>query len=182
MEDDILSSEPNTSPLPTPPILPEDLPIEDPMPSSSLDDVIIFPPVQRQSSRQRQPPTLDDAFTIKDLGEIRYFLGLEVARSEDGIVLNQRKYVYDILQDSKLVDCKAARFPMQRNLKLSIDQGQLLDDQELYRRLVGRLLYLNLTRPDISYASQHLSQFVSSPRVPHLAAALHVVRYLKGTE
>ncbi|KAL8150855.1 hypothetical protein V2J09_020663 [Rumex salicifolius] len=59
---------------------------------------------------------------------------------------------------------------------LSTESGELLQDPEVYRRLVGRLLYLNLTRPDLSYAAQHLSQFVSAPRVPHLDAALHVMR------
>ncbi|KAK9667940.1 hypothetical protein RND81_13G022200 [Saponaria officinalis] len=77
--------------------------------------------------------------------------------------------------------CKVAVFPLPRGMKLSLEDGELLPDPELYRRLIGRLLYLNLTRPDLSYSVQHLSQFVSSPKVPHLQAALHIVRYLKGT-
>ncbi|KAK9749334.1 hypothetical protein RND81_02G118600 [Saponaria officinalis] len=80
-----------------------------------------------------------------------------------------------------MLDCTPASFPLPRGLKLSTDDGLPLDDPEVYRRLIGRLLYLNMTRPDISYAVQHLSQFMSSPRQPHLQAALHVVRYLKGT-
>ncbi|KAL8143115.1 hypothetical protein V2J09_016147 [Rumex salicifolius] len=74
---------------------------------------------------------LNTTFTIKGLGEIRYFMGIEVA--------------CQIL----LVDCKEAKFPLQKQLKLSIDQGELLEDLEIYKRLVDRLLYLNLTRPNI---------------------------------
>ncbi|KAK9690340.1 hypothetical protein RND81_09G121100 [Saponaria officinalis] len=77
--------------------------------------------------------------------------------------------------------CRAASFPLPRGLKLSLTDGELLPDPEVYRRLIGRLLYLNLTRPDLSYSVQHLSQFVSCPRVPHMQAALHIVRYLQGT-
>ncbi|XP_074314475.1 secreted RxLR effector protein 161-like [Silene latifolia] len=74
-----------------------------------------------------------------------------------------------------------SEFPMPRGLKLSTDTGDLLEEPEKYRRLVGRLLYLNMTRPDISYSVQHLSQFVSQPRMPHMQAAIHVLKYLKKT-
>ncbi|KAL8153362.1 hypothetical protein V2J09_011122 [Rumex salicifolius] len=75
----------------------------------------------------------------------------------------------------------AVHFPLPARLKLRLDQGVLLEDAEQYRRLVDRLLYLSLTRPDLSYAVQHLSQFVSQPRLPHFQAAIHVLRYLKGS-
>ena len=59
--------------------------------------------------------------------------------------------------------------------------GEILDEPDMYRRLIGRLLYISLTRPDICYAVQHLSQFMSMSRKPHWEAAMHVLRYLKGT-
>ncbi|KAL9231947.1 hypothetical protein vseg_007105 [Gypsophila vaccaria] len=124
---------------------------------------------------------LDTTFTIKDLGYIRYFLGLEVIRSSEGILVNQRKYVRDLISDAGMNNCSPAPFPLPRGLKLTIDDGVLLSDPEVYRKIIGKLLYLNLTRPDISYAVQHLSQYMSSPREPHLQAAVHVIRYLKGT-
>jgi len=98
-----------------------------------------------------------------------------------GTFLNQRKYVLDILQDAGLTGAKPARFPLLKGLKLSSKLGELLPDFEAYRRIIGRLLYLTITGPDISYAVQHLSQFLQHPCVPHYQAALHVLRYLKGT-
>ena len=80
-----------------------------------------------------------------------------------------------------MIGCKPTNSPLPTNLKLSVDQGELLSNPEVYRRLVGRLLYLNITRPHISYSVQHLSQFVSQPRKPHLQAAFHLLKYLKGT-
>ncbi|KAK9672332.1 hypothetical protein RND81_12G093600 [Saponaria officinalis] len=112
---------------------------------------------------------------------MRYFLGLEVVRNDSGILLNQRKYILDIIKDLKMKNCSEANYPMCRGLKLSTETGLLLEQPEAYRRLIGRLLYLNLTRPDISYCVQHLSQFICQPRQPHMQAALHFVRYLKGT-
>jgi len=124
---------------------------------------------------------LHSTFTIKDLRLARYFLGIEIARSSVGTILNQRKYVLDILQDAGLTSVKPAKFPLPKGLHLTVDTGDLLSDPSAYRRLVGRLLYLTLTRPDISYSVQHLNQFLQHPRQPHYEAALHVLRYLKGT-
>ena len=124
---------------------------------------------------------LDKAFTIKDLGDIRYFLGIEVIRNSCGTLLSQRKYISDIIKDLNLATSKPVSSPLPKGLGLSTDQGEILEDPEVYRRLVGRLLYLNITRPDLSYATQHLSQFLSCPRKPHLQAAMYVVRYLKHT-
>ena len=111
----------------------------------------------------------------------RYFLGIEIARSSTGTFLNQRKYILDILIDAGLTAAKPAKFPLPQGLKLSTDVGDLLPNPEVFRRIVGRLLYLTLTTPDISYVVQHLSQFLQAPRQPHYHAALHVLRYLKGT-
>ncbi|XP_048491475.1 uncharacterized mitochondrial protein AtMg00810-like [Beta vulgaris subsp. vulgaris] len=125
---------------------------------------------------------LDEAFTIKDLGDLTYFLGIEVHRNDKGIFLSQRKYIKDILVDAGMEECFVAPAPLSTGLKLSPEVGDLLDSTpDVYRRLVGRLLYLGITRPDLSYSVQHLSQFMHSPRVPHLKAALHVLKYLKGT-
>ncbi|WOG98596.1 hypothetical protein DCAR_0417940 [Daucus carota subsp. sativus] len=124
---------------------------------------------------------LHQKFTIKDLGDLKYFLGVEVLRTSDGIHLNQRKYILDLLAAAHLSDCNSADFPLSKGLHLSTNDVPKLPDPEKYRRIIGKLLYLNLTRPDISYAVQQLSQFLQAPAQPHYEAALHVLRYLKGT-
>lgn len=102
-------------------------------------------------------------------------------RNKKGTILNQRKYVLDILRSTGTEDYKPTKCPFPKGFKLSVDQREVLDYLEIYRRIIGKLLYLNMTRPDISYSVQQLSQFLQEPRKPHLHAAMHVVKYLVGT-
>uniref|UniRef100_A0A5B6ZV70 Integrase catalytic domain-containing protein n=1 Tax=Davidia involucrata TaxID=16924 RepID=A0A5B6ZV70_DAVIN len=120
------------------------------------------------------------SFLTKDLGKLRYFLGIEVARSKAGISLSQRKYTLDILKETGYLGSKPVATSMDVNLKLFLDMGDLVDDPEMYRRLVGKLIYLTITRPDISYAVSIVSQFMTSPRVPHLDAVIRILKYLKN--
>ena len=123
---------------------------------------------------------LNQKFKLKDMGALRYFLGLKVARTTKGIYLCQKKYALEILEDAGLLGCKLVKIPMDPNLKLSKHEGSLLDDPRQYRRLVGRLLYLSITRPDITFAVHKLSQFMAKPRKPHLKVVLKVLQYLKN--
>ncbi|XP_026437143.1 uncharacterized protein LOC113335250 [Papaver somniferum] len=120
-------------------------------------------------------------FSIKDLGRLQYFLGIEVSRSPKGIFLCQRKYVLDILKDSGLTGARVSSFPMDTHIKLLPTDGKDLTDPISFRRLIGRLLYLTVTRPDITYAVNYLSQFMQHPRTNHLDASHRVLHYLKGT-
>ncbi|CAL1351945.1 unnamed protein product [Linum trigynum] len=124
---------------------------------------------------------LNAAFNLKDLGDLSYFLGLEVTRNSKGLLLSQRKYISDLLSDHRFQDCKPVSTPMESNLRLGRTSGALLQDVAGYRSIVGSLIYLAATRPDISYAVQIVSQFMASPRTDHLAAVHRILRYLQGT-
>lgn len=106
---------------------------------------------------------------------------LEVAQSKHGIDLYQRKYVLEILEDTGFLASKPSRSPVDPNLTLTQSEGSLLADPSQYRRLIGRMIYLTITRPDLAYAVHILSQFMDKPRKPHLDAAHLVLRYLKTT-
>ncbi|GAA0187195.1 transmembrane signal receptor [Lithospermum erythrorhizon] len=122
-----------------------------------------------------------DAFTIKDLGVANYFLGIELFHTDSGLYMNQRKYILDILTDVNIIGCKPAASPMLTIVTLADDTSALLPDPNQFRRLIGWLLYLSFTRPDITYAIQQLSQYVNTLGDVHYKAALHVLKYLKGT-
>ena len=114
------------------------------------------------------------------MGDSRYFLGLEVARSDQGISLCQRKYVLEVLNDVGYLGCKLAKTPMEQNIKLSTYKGEELKDPSLYRRMIERLLYLTITRPDITYAIHRLSQYMVKPGKPHLDVVYRILQYLKN--
>ncbi|KAI5330217.1 hypothetical protein L3X38_029615 [Prunus dulcis] len=120
-------------------------------------------------------------FEIKDLGRLHYFLGVEVSYLPDSVHLTQNKYTLALLKRSNLLECKPATTPTASKTSLSSSHGSPLLDPTPYRQLVGALQYLTFTRPDISYAVQHVSQFMGSPTDVHFEAVKRILRYLKGT-
>lgn len=144
-----------------------------------VDDVIITGNDNATISHLKS--FLNSKFRIKDLGLLKYFLGIEVARSATGLFLSQRKYLLDILKDTGFLDSKPAPFPMEQHLRLVANDEAPLINPESYRRLVGRLIYLTITWPDLTYSVHMLSQFMHKPGKSHLDAAHRVLRYLKGT-
>lgn len=94
--------------------------------------------------------------------------------------MNQRKYTLHLLEDTSYLAAKPSSIPFDPNLKLYASVGQPIADPSSYRRLIGRLIYLTNSMPDISYVVQHLSQFVAKPLIPHYQAATRILRYLKS--
>ncbi|KAK8923598.1 hypothetical protein KSP39_PZI019101 [Platanthera zijinensis] len=145
-----------------------------------VDDILITG--NDTAGIQQIKEQLNSAFQTKDLGNLRYFLGLEVARLSDDLVLSQRKYCMDLLHDAGYSGCKPAETPMDANHKLSAhssDSDKLLTNPKYYRCLVGKLIYLTVTRPDISFAVGVVSRFMHAPRTSHLQAVERILRYLK---
>ena len=118
-------------------------------------------------------------FEIKDLGALKYFLGMEVARSRKGIVVSQRKYILDLLEETGMSGCRPADTPTELNVKLW-EKGNVPIDLERYQRLVGKLIYLAHTRLDIAFSVSVVSQFMHSPYEEHLEAVYQILRYLKS--
>jgi hypothetical protein len=116
---------------------------------------------------------------MKDLKH--YFLGLEVWQSLEKIFLNQGKYAVEIWKRFDMLECKSMNTHMETKLKLLVDTSSELVDATLYKQIIGSLMYLTNTRPDICFVVNTLSQFLVEPRRVHIVAAKRVMRYLKGT-
>uniref|UniRef100_A0A2N9IYG8 Uncharacterized protein n=1 Tax=Fagus sylvatica TaxID=28930 RepID=A0A2N9IYG8_FAGSY len=128
---------------------------------------------------------LSQHFEMKDLGTLSYFLRLEVTSSFDGYYLFQAKYAFDLLSKAVLTDSKIVSTPLELNVKLNTTDGEPLSDATLYRQLVGSLINLTVTRPDLAYAVHLVSQFLSALCSTHYAAVLRaavlcILRYIKG--
>ena len=107
-------------------------------------------------------------FVMKNLGRLKYFLGIKVLRSNKGIFISQKKYVLDLLVETGMLDCKPIETPMVMNHGLQMHEGGELADRMQYQRLVGKLIYLAHTRPDIAYAVGVFSRFMHRPQVQHM--------------
>ena len=123
---------------------------------------------------------LAQEFEVKDLGQLKYFLGIEISRGPKGMFLSQRKYVLDLLKETGMLGCRLAATPIEQNCRLSKDVGTPVD-KECYQRLVGRLISLSHTRPDIAFAVSVVSQFMHDPRSSHMDVVYHILRYLKSS-
>ena len=113
---------------------------------------------------QKLKENLFKEFEMKDLGKLKDFLRIEVLRSKKGIFINQKKYTLDLQAETGMLDCKPAETPIAVNHGLQIVKGAELADRGQYQRLVGKLIYLSHTRPDIAYAVGVVSQFMHQPQ------------------
>ena len=120
-------------------------------------------------------------FDMSDLGRMRYFLGLEILQNTHGIFVCQRKYVHDVLSRFGMKDCNAVKNPIVPGTKLSRNDAGPKVDATLFKQVVGSLMYLTTTRPDLMYGVSLISRFMTNPTENHWLAAKRILRYLKGT-
>ncbi|GJX54834.1 ribonuclease H-like domain-containing protein [Tanacetum coccineum] len=148
------------------------------------EDMYMLPPPGYFDKNETKVCKLKSKFKIKDLSELKYLLGIEVLKTEKGgLCLSQRKYCLELLHNYELLACKPVSTPLPENIILAHKESK--DDKFLknitsYQRLVGKLIYLTLTRPDISYSMHCLSQHMQAPLQSHMDLGLRVLRYLKG--
>jgi histone deacetylase 1/2 len=145
-----------------------------------VDDIIVAS--SSQAATDALLRDLRQEFALKDLGDLHYFLGIEVTHASHGLVLNQAKYAHDILVRANMSACTTMPTPLSSTEKISAREGVLLgpEDSTRYRSMVGALQYLTLTRPDISYAVNKVCQ-LHAPTTDHWTAAKRILRYVKGT-
>lgn len=124
---------------------------------------------------------LDQLFSVKDLGHISFFLGMQASPAPDGLLLTQSHYIESILHKANMHNSQPCSTPLAVGLQLSQHEGEPMSDPILYRQIVGALQYATITRPYICFAVNRVSQFMHSPREPHWAAVKRILRYLRGT-
>uniref|UniRef100_A0A803R1P3 Reverse transcriptase Ty1/copia-type domain-containing protein n=1 Tax=Cannabis sativa TaxID=3483 RepID=A0A803R1P3_CANSA len=144
-----------------------------------VDDILITGHDQHQV--QHVISTLQSKFALKILGPVSYFLGFEVIRDGSHLYLTQHKYTKDLLNSTQMNDSKSQPTPMCSTTKLSQHTGTPMKNPTMYRSVLGALQYLTMTRPDIAFAVNRLSQFQQAPTSDHWSACKRILRYLSGT-
>ncbi len=114
-----------------------------------VDDLIVGGDNEKEVEHVKR--LLKQKFDMKGLGELKFFLGIEVIRMPEGIWLSQRQYALDMLSKYGMGGCKPICVPLNQNGKLSTDAGEVLEDATMYRKIVGNLIYMTITRPDLNY-------------------------------
>lgn len=146
-----------------------------------VDDIIVT-----SSSSEAVLALLSDLrkdFALKDLGDLHYFLGIEVQHNSKGLLLSQERYAREILTRVGMLTCKPSPTPLSTSEKLSCNDGVQLssDDGTRYRSVVGALQYLTLTRPDLAFSVNKVCQFLHAPTTVHWTTVKRILRYVKNT-
>lgn len=120
-------------------------------------------------------------FDMSDLGCMIFFLGIEVLQKKEGIFICQRRYAEEVLRKFGMLESNSVSNPTVPGMKIHSDAEGVLVDETYYKQIVGSLMYLTSTRPDLMYATSLLSRYMAKPTELHLQFAKRVLRYLKGT-
>ena len=144
-----------------------------------VDDLLVTGDDTRLVEQFKQE--MMQAFEMTDLGLMTYFLGIEIKQSDNEVFISQKKYAKEILRKFQMEECKAVSTPMNQKEKLSKEDGDDKVDEGYYRSMIGCLMYLTATRPDILFAISLLSRFMHCASETHLVAARRILRYVKGT-
>jgi hypothetical protein len=145
-----------------------------------VDDIIITG--NSTTAIQQLVHKLNSEFSLKDLGKLDYFLGIEVHHSPSGsLLLSQSKYIKDLLQRANMINANSMASPMASSTKLSKFGSNNVSDPSYFRSIVGALQYATITRPEISFSVNKVCQFLSAPQEEHWKAVKRILRYLQGT-
>lgn len=144
-----------------------------------VDDLIITGSDELMFTKFKQ--SMMDEFDMTDLGKMRYFLGIEVLQKSNGIFISQKKHAQEVLERFRMDECNSVHNPIVPGVKLVKDEDGVKVDSTFYKQIVGSLMYLTATRPDIVLVVSLISRYMECPTELHLQAAKRVLRYLKGT-
>ena len=133
-----------------------------------MDDIIFGSNDDRQS--KNFSTKMQSEFEMSLLGELTYFLGLQISQQEKGIFICQAKYIKEMLKKFKMEDCKPVLTPMVTGCKLSIDDSSKDVDQRLYRSMISSLIYVTASRPDVMQEVGQVARFQAAPKESHIIA------------
>jgi hypothetical protein len=125
--------------------------------------------------------SMKEEFELTDLGSLSHFLGLEFKQVDSGILMHQKKYALSVLKRFNMPDCNSVLTPVEVGTKLVKESNERLVESTLYKQIVGSLMYLCHSRPNICYGVRLISRYMDKPRVSDMIAAKCVLRYIKGT-
>ncbi|KAL9293668.1 putative RNA-directed DNA polymerase [Arabidopsis thaliana] len=124
--------------------------------------------------------TMTEEFEMSMVGELNYFLGLQITQSSTGIFISQSTYAKNLIKRFDMQTCKTAYTPMSKASKLSKDEGGHAVDQKLNRSMIGSLLYLTASRPDLCHSVCLCARYQANPKVSHMNAVKRIIKYVKG--